>query len=71
VDQIYNNDIKGSSFSIKRVMMLEFSQYMENFLWPNFMAEKSSLSHMMSILVIVNEKMTQLVFFLDHYFCSM
>ena len=56
MDQIYNNDIKGSAFCIKRVMMLEFSQYMENFLWPNFMAEKSSLSHMMSILVIVNKK---------------
>ena len=55
VDQIYNNDIKGSSFSIKRVMMLEFSQYMENFLGHNFTTEKSSLSLLMSILVIVNE----------------
>jgi len=61
VDQIYNNDIKGSAFSIKRVMMLEFSQYLENFLWPNFTAEKSSLSHLMSIVVIVNEKFRERV----------
>ena len=61
VDQIYNNDIKGSAFSIKRVMMLEFSQYLENFLWPNYSPNTASLSHLMSIVVIVNEKFRERV----------
>ena len=26
-------------FAIRRVMLLEFSQYLENYLWPNFNAE--------------------------------
>ena len=36
VDEIYKTDIKGSNYSIKRIMMLEFSQYLENYLWANF-----------------------------------
>jgi len=56
VEEIYKNDIKGSSFSIKRIMMLEFSQYLENFLWPNFKADTGTLAHVMSIILIVNEK---------------
>ena len=31
--------LEGSGFSIKRIMMLEFSQYLENYLWPNFKVE--------------------------------
>ena len=27
-------------FSVKRAMLLEFSQYLENYLWPNFNATK-------------------------------
>ena len=27
-------------FSVKRAMLLEFSQYLENYLWPNFNAAK-------------------------------
>ena len=36
VDEIYKTDIKGSNYSIKRIMMLEFSQYLENYLWKNY-----------------------------------
>jgi intron-binding protein aquarius len=60
VDQIYNTDIKGAGFSIKRVMMLEFSQYLENFLWPNYSAD-SGLAHLLSIVVVVNEKFRERV----------
>ncbi|KAK3748727.1 hypothetical protein QZH41_015674 [Actinostola sp. cb2023] len=38
------------------MMLLEFSQYLENYLWPNFDANKASLAHMMSIVLVVNEK---------------
>jgi intron-binding protein aquarius len=66
VAEIYRNDIKGSGFSIKRIMMLEFSQYLENFLWPNFSGGEEggkgpSLEHVMSIVVIVNEKFRERV----------
>ena len=62
VAEIYKNDIKGSGFSVKRIMMLEFSQYLENFLWPNFDgSEPPSLAMVMSIVVIVNEKFRERV----------
>lgn len=35
--------------------MLEISQYLENYLWPNF-DEKSSHAHVMSIVYVLNEK---------------
>jgi len=60
VDQIYQSDILGAGFSIKRIMMLEFSQYLENFLWPNF-TETSNLAHLLSIVVVVNEKFRERV----------
>jgi hypothetical protein len=25
----------GNSFNLRRIILLEFSQYLENFLWPN------------------------------------
>ena len=37
-------------------MLLEISQYLENYLWPNFDAATASLEHIMSIILMVNEK---------------
>jgi intron-binding protein aquarius len=42
-------------------MMLEFSQYLENYLWPNYKAETASRAHMMSIVVMLNEKFREKV----------
>jgi len=36
-------------------MLLEFSQYLENYLWPNY-SSLSSAAHALSIAVLVNEK---------------
>lgn len=36
-------------------MLLEFSQYLENYLWPNF-SQNSSTAHVISIVCMVNEK---------------
>merc|ERR1719370_637626 len=41
--------------------MLEFSQFLENFLWPNYSSETNSLTHLMAIVVIVNEKFRERV----------
>lgn len=41
---------------LQRVMILEVSQYLENYLWPNFDPEASSFEHVMSMMLMVNEK---------------
>lgn len=41
---------------LQRVMILEVSQYLENYLWPNFDPEASSFEHVMSMILMVNEK---------------
>jgi hypothetical protein len=46
---------------VRRIMMLEFSQYVENFLWPNFDPSTKSLAHIMSIVVMINEKFRERV----------
>ncbi|XP_035724204.1 RNA helicase aquarius-like isoform X1 [Vespa mandarinia] len=61
VDDIYIQEICASKFSIRRIMMLEFSQYLENFLWPNYHVETATRAHTMSIVVMVNEKFRERV----------
>lgn len=60
VEDIYHKELIGTDFSTKRIMMLEFSRYMENYLWSHF-SEKASVSHILSIVVIVNEKFRERV----------
>ncbi len=61
IEDVYKNELLGSKFSTKRVMLLEFSQYLENYLWPNFSAEKATQAHIMSIVCMVNEKFRERV----------
>lgn len=61
IDKIYVEEICTSKFSIRRIMMLEFSQFLENYLWPNYVAETASRPHTMSIVVMVNEKFRERV----------
>lgn len=42
-------------------MMLEFSQYLENYLWPNYRRSAATHAHMMSIVVMINEKFRERV----------
>jgi len=44
------------SFSTRKIALLEISQYLENYLWPNFDTEKPSFAHVMSIVCMINEK---------------
>lgn len=41
-------------------MVLEFSQYLEKYLWPNYKPD-SSIAHIMSIVIMVNEKFRERV----------
>ncbi|XP_024936105.1 RNA helicase aquarius isoform X2 [Cephus cinctus] len=61
VEDIYIQEICASKFSIRRIMMLEFSQYLENYLWPNYETETATRAHTMSIVVMVNEKFRERV----------
>ncbi|XP_063231396.1 RNA helicase aquarius [Bacillus rossius redtenbacheri] len=61
VEDIYATEIYGSNFAIRRIMMLEFSQYLENYLWPNYVTSQSSHAHMMSIVIMINEKFRERV----------
>ncbi|KAJ8928414.1 hypothetical protein NQ314_019003 [Rhamnusium bicolor] len=60
IEDIYMQDIRGSNFSIRRIMVLEFSQYLENYLWPNY-KPGASYAHMLSIVIMVNEKFRERV----------
>lgn len=41
--------------------MLEFSQYLESYLWPNFNSDTASHAHVMSIVIMLNEKFREKV----------
>ncbi|XP_072313298.1 RNA helicase aquarius isoform X2 [Eucyclogobius newberryi] len=56
VKDIYDQEILQSKFAIRKIMSLEFSQYLENYLWVNFCPEVSSDAFIMSICCIINEK---------------
>ncbi|EFJ49751.1 hypothetical protein VOLCADRAFT_104194 [Volvox carteri f. nagariensis] len=59
VSSIYRDELGGAGTrgpSFKRVMLLEVSQYLENYLWPNFDPETATFEHVMSIVLMVNEK---------------
>ena len=40
----------------RAITSLEVSQYLENYLWPNFEPENANKSYLMSIAVMINEK---------------
>lgn len=58
--EVYKRELGGSSIhppKLKRVMLLEISQYLENYLWPHFdasSASSASHAHIMSIMVRIN-----------------
>lgn len=60
VAHIYNTELKVTKgpkpVRLQRVMVLEIGQYLEKYLWPNFEAESASFEHVMSIILLVNEK---------------
>eukprot|EP00081_Caenorhabditis_elegans_P010081 NP_001300293.1 Uncharacterized protein CELE_Y80D3A.2 [Caenorhabditis elegans] len=56
IDTIYDNEMLKTSFNSRKIMMLEFSQYLEAYLWPNYVPEKASKAWNMSIVVMINEK---------------
>lgn len=60
VRKIYESELlvkEGSKpVPLQRVMILEVSQYLENYLWPHFDPLTATFEHVMSIILMVNEK---------------
>lgn len=60
VKEIYQTElvVKGGRkpVPLQRVMILEVSQYLENYLWPNFDPEAATFEHVMSMIIMINEK---------------
>lgn len=60
VKEIYTTELTvkegRKTVPLHRVMILEVSQYLENYLWPNFEAETASFEHVMSMILMINEK---------------
>lgn len=60
VKEIYESELLVSdgrkTVPLQRVMILEVSQYLENYLWPNFDPETATFEHVMSMILMVNEK---------------
>lgn len=43
------------------MQLLEISQYLENYLWPHFDAAAATPAHVMSIILMLNEKFKEQV----------
>jgi intron-binding protein aquarius len=58
VEKLYAEELGGGDkpAELARVVVLELSQYLENYLWPYFDATTATKAHLMSILAMVNEK---------------
>ncbi|KAG8097335.1 hypothetical protein GUJ93_ZPchr0013g35702 [Zizania palustris] len=61
VREIYATELRvegrgRKTVPLHRVMILEVSQYLENYLWPNFDPDSASFEHVMSMILMVNEK---------------
>lgn len=60
VSRLYTSELarpgRSSSAALRRMQILELSQYLERYLWPHFDAATASPEHVMSIIMMVNEK---------------
>jgi len=62
IERIYNEEIGGGGgHSARRINMLEFSQYLEQYLWPHYQRETATHAHLMSIVIMANEKFKERV----------
>jgi len=59
INRIYASEL--ASFERSRVTLLEFSCYLENYLWKHYNPKTASFEHVMSIILLVNEKQREQV----------
>ncbi|KAF9428467.1 hypothetical protein BGZ94_002300 [Podila epigama] len=56
IERVYNDELLAHNFSIAKLSLLEVSQYLEKLLWPHYDVDGSSTIHVLSIVLMVNEK---------------
>eukprot|EP01103_Thecamoeba_quadrilineata_P002733 TRINITY_DN1262_c0_g2_i1.p1 TRINITY_DN1262_c0_g2~~TRINITY_DN1262_c0_g2_i1.p1 ORF type:complete len:1382 (+),score=283.84 TRINITY_DN1262_c0_g2_i1:49-4194(+) len=54
IEDIYYKELQN--LNTPRVMLLELSHYLEDYLWPSYHPENSTFAHTMSIVIMINEK---------------
>ena len=55
-ENVYQKDLLQSGFSIRRCMILEFSQYLENYLIPFYTPQRATKAYVVTMAAIINEK---------------
>ncbi|KAK3865594.1 hypothetical protein Pcinc_028805 [Petrolisthes cinctipes] len=60
IEDVYQSEVRATDFSTRRIVVLELSQYLENYVWPNY-SDKASPAHLMSVVILVNEKFRERV----------
>ncbi|ORX52031.1 P-loop containing nucleoside triphosphate hydrolase protein [Hesseltinella vesiculosa] len=61
VNDIIDSHLAPSQYNPRQIMLLEYTQYLEKYLWPFFDPAKASFQHVLSICLMVNEKYRQRV----------
>ncbi|KAF9919175.1 hypothetical protein FBU30_011136 [Linnemannia zychae] len=56
IDRVYNEELAKNNFTVAKLALLEVSQYLEKYLWPHYDPSQSSITHVLSIVLMVNEK---------------
>jgi len=60
IEDIYTEELLKDGFVKRKIVLLEFSQYLEAYLWANF-TDKATDAHVLSIVVMLNEKFRERV----------
>ncbi|KAF9175690.1 hypothetical protein BGX21_006167 [Mortierella sp. AD011] len=56
VERVYKDELVKNNFSITKLTLLEVSQYLEKYLWRHYDPSQSPTIHVLSIVLMVNEK---------------
>ncbi|KAF9951183.1 hypothetical protein BGZ70_001099 [Mortierella alpina] len=56
IERVFQDELLKHDFSITKLTLLEVSQYLEKYLWRHYDPTQSTTTHVLSIVLMVNEK---------------
>ncbi|KAH7056430.1 aquarius, isoform CRA_c [Linnemannia elongata] len=56
IERVYNDELVKNDYSVAKLALLEVSQYLEKYLWPHYDPSNTSTIHVLSIVLMINEK---------------
>ena len=60
VEDVYKTELKPNhKAGNDRIVLLELTSYLENYLWKYFDPKKATFAHIMSLIMLINEKFRQ------------